>query len=329
MSDSPRPPQPISISELFGVTAPYGQRWREIRLALLGDGETPKTKFGPSSLRIMRPKLSFPLWLGRPADGRRVPIYNLFNYRQPPAASGWSVRKTDVEDFLGTTLTYDSHNATDFAVRPGTIVTAAAPGLVVRVSSEFNRGGLKVFIDHGRGLMTTSNHLARSLVRPGDVVTRGQPVAISGYSGIDAVVTFPWGTPHVHFNTWLNGEYVDPFARAGEVPLWRNGNWPTPFDGATRDEAAFQPTQWDHSEIARALRACTSDEAKREILSFDNGFERAAAVIFQSNYYPSRFRERILPYPTRSPRAPWLDLPFSREDYDGVSFAHGVEPPRP
>jgi murein DD-endopeptidase MepM/ murein hydrolase activator NlpD len=27
-----------------------------------------------------------------------------------------------------------------------------------------NRGGLKVFIDHGRGVVTTSNHLGRALV---------------------------------------------------------------------------------------------------------------------------------------------------------------------
>ncbi|MFO0556997.1 MAG: M23 family metallopeptidase [Polyangiales bacterium] len=316
------------MAELFGVTAPLSQRWTEIRLALLGDGETPKTKFGVSSLKIMRPGLSFPLWLGRPARGRSVPIYNLFNYRQPPPKSGWSVQKTNVEDFLGTTLTYDSHNATDFAVPPGTEVVAAAPGQVIRISSEFNRGGLKVFIDHGRGLITTSNHLGRALVKVGELVARGQPIALSGYSGIDAVLTFPWGTPHVHFNTWLDGEYVDPFARAGEIALWRNGNWPTPHDGSDRD-STFEPTQWDHGEIARGVRACRSDEARREILSFDNAFERAAALIFQKNYYPSRFDEPVNPYPERHARAPWLDLPFSREDYDGVCFAHGVEPPRP
>jgi murein DD-endopeptidase len=328
MSNSPRPPASISLAELFGVTAPLSKRLDEIRLALLGDGDTPKTRFGVSSLKIMRPSLSLPLWLGRPANGRLVPIYNLFNYRQPPPGSAWSVRKTEVEDFLGTSLTYDSHNATDFAIRPGTTVVAAAPGLVIRVSSEFNRGGLKVFIDHGRGLITTSNHLGRSLVKPGDLVARGQPVAISGYSGLDAVITFPWGTPHVHFNTWLDGEYVDPFARPGEVSLWRNGNWPTPHDGSDRD-SAFEPTRWDHGEIARAIRGCKSDVARREILSFDNGFERAAALLFQKNYYPSRFSEPVNPYPARSSRAPWLDLPFAREDFDGVSFPHGVEPPRP
>ena len=57
---------------------------------------------------------------------------------------------------------------------------------------------------------------ARALVRPGDRVGRGETIAISGYSGLDGVVTFPWGTPHVHFNVWLDGLYVDPFAAPGE-----------------------------------------------------------------------------------------------------------------
>jgi murein DD-endopeptidase len=237
------------------------------------------------------------------------------------------VRKTNVEDFLGTTLTYDSHNATDFAVPPGTQVVAAAPGQVIRVSNEFNRGGLKVFIDHGRGLITTYNHLARALVRVGEIVRRGQPIALSGYSGIDAVLTFPWGAPHVHFNTWLDGEYVDPFARPGEIALWRNGNWPTPHDGSDRD-SDFEPTRWDDDAIERGIRACRSEQARREIRSFANTFERAAALIFHKNYYPSRFDEPVQLYPEPHARTPWLDLPFSREDYDGVCFIHGVEPPR-
>ena len=45
---------------------------------------------------------------------------------------------------------------------------------------------------------------------PAHLLVRGQPVARSGYSGIDAVITFPWGTPHIHFNVWLHGRPVDP-----------------------------------------------------------------------------------------------------------------------
>ncbi len=72
-------------------------------------------------------------------------------------------------------------------------------------------------IDHGAGLMTCCAHLARQLVQEGEFVQRGQAIAITGYSGLDSLVTFPFGTPHVHFNTWLNGEPVDPFPYANEI----------------------------------------------------------------------------------------------------------------
>ena len=75
-------------------------------------------------------------------------------------------------------MTYDIHNGTDFATPVGTRVVAGAPGVVRRVSSEFHRGGLKVFIDHGGGLVTGANHLSRALVRVGERVSRGQLVAL-------------------------------------------------------------------------------------------------------------------------------------------------------
>ena len=73
------------------------------------------------------------------------------------------MKKTQVADFRGRDLTYDSHNGTDFAIPVGTRVLTAAAGRVVRQVSEFNRGGLKLFVDHGQGLMTCYAHLARPL----------------------------------------------------------------------------------------------------------------------------------------------------------------------
>lgn len=318
-----RRPSPL---EVFGLS-PLPLRAREAVLALRGDGQTPKTHFDRTSLKLLKPRLSLPLWAGLRARGRLVPIYNLFCRAQPPLELGWSVKVTQARDFLGTQLTYDSHNGTDLAVRPGTTVVAAAPGLVLRVSNEFHRGGLKVFLDHGRGLVTTYNHLARALVRPGDRVGRGETIAISGYSGLDGVVTFPWGTPHVHFNVWLDGLYVDPFAAPGEVPLWRTGNWPTPARSDDR-ERAFEPTPWDEDAVERGLAACRHDGARREIAAAPAGFERAAALLFQTNYFPTRFTERPDLYPSKHTREPWLDLPFRADDYDGIWFPHGTEPPR-
>ncbi|MBX3191769.1 MAG: M23 family metallopeptidase [Labilithrix sp.] len=280
----------LSLLEIFGLD-PIELRAREAWFAIRGDASVPATRFGLSSLGVLHPALSLKTWLGARRSDRRVPITNLFNRTQTPITAGWSVRKTQVRDFRGGTLTYDSHNGTDFAVPVGTVVVAAAPGKVLRISSEFNRGGLKVFIDHGRGLVTTSNHLARALVRVGDVVARGEPIALSGYSGIDALVAFPWSVPHVHFNVWLDGRYEDPFAASGETSLWIDGDDPRPPDG-TSDAA------WDGPDL---------DEASMDRL-------------FLENYYPTRFPSREPLYREVHAREPRLTLPFRPDDFVGIMF---------
>ncbi len=316
----------LRVAEVFGLS-PLRTRLREAARALRGDPFTPPSRFDHTSLRMMRPRMALTLWSGRPAHGRLVPIYNLVNHDRPPPEEGWSVRVTRARDFLGTQLTYDSHNGTDFAIPVGTAVTAAASGVVRRVSSEFDRGGLKIFIDHGEGLVTTSNHLARSLVRVGDRVTRGQVIARSGYSGLDGLATFPWGAPHVHFNVWLDGEYVDPFAAPGETALWRTGNWPTPAREGF-DEAPCEPTRWDDRALRETVDACRDPSTRDAIGRLADPDERAMAVAFYRNYYPSRFASRPPLVAHSNARRPRLDLPFSHEDFDGIWFPHGTSPTR-
>lgn len=281
----------LSVSEVFGLS-PLSVRAREAWFAVRGDASVPGTRVGLSSLGILHPALSLRTWLGNRRADRRVPIACLFNRTQPPPDAGWSLRRTQVRDFRGGDLAYDSHNGTDFAVPLGTVVVAAAPGVVQRVSSEFNRGGLKVFLDHGGGLATTYNHLGRSLVRVGQAVARGEPIALSGYSGIDALVVFPWAVPHVHFNVWLDGVYVDPFAAAGETSLWLHGNEARPAEPGG-DEPPPEP-------------------------DLDPG---AMDALFLHNYYPTRFATRPAFYRHEHPRQPRLTLPFRSDDFVGVAFA--------
>jgi murein DD-endopeptidase len=311
-------PSNLSWAETFGIT-PIGTRLAEMAVVFRGAKGVPPSRFDVSSLGIFRPGLAVRTWLGMRRSDRRVPIYNLFNRTPTPIADGWSVRKTQVRDFRGGTLTYDSHNGTDFAVPPGTVVVAAAPGRVLRVSSEFNRGGLKLFVDHGRGLVTTSNHLGRALVREGDLVRRGQPIALSGASGIDMFLMFPWNVPHVHFNVWLNGEPVDPFAEPGEVSLWRRQNDPVPDDG-TADDGGASPTAWDAAAVDAAIAVCDVPAVRDELRAVERIDVRAMAVLFQMNYYPTRFGRRTTPYAATFPREPRLDLPFRAADVVGISF---------
>ena len=312
------PRERLSVSEIFGL-APLPVRAREAWFAVRGDASVPGTRIGLSSLGILHPRLSLRTWLGGRRADRRVPIACLFNRTPTPADAGWSLLRTQVCDFRGGDLAYDSHNGTDFAVPVGTVVVAAAPGVVQRVSSEFNRGGLKVFVDHGRGLVTTSNHLGRALVREGDVVRRGQPIALSGASGIDMLLMFPWNAPHVHFNVWLNGEPVDPFAEAGEASLWRRQNDPVPDDGQA-DDGGATPTAWDAATVDAAIASCDVAALRDELRAVERLDLRAMAVLFQENYYPTRFGKRVAPYAATFPREPRLDLPFRAADVVGVAF---------
>jgi murein DD-endopeptidase MepM/ murein hydrolase activator NlpD len=118
--------------------------------------------------------------------------------------SGFGVR---VDPFLGTPAMYtglDLHGETGDPVRAtadGTVVAAGWSGGYGRV----------VDIDHHNGLSTRYGHLSSVEVRVGQSVKRGQIVGKVGSTGRST-------GPHLHYETRLKGEAVDPqkFLRAGE-----------------------------------------------------------------------------------------------------------------
>ena len=310
------------FAEVLGLH-PLPERLRQTLVALRGAPDVPPSRMGLSSLRMLRPRIALPLWRGRPYVEGRVLVTNLFNHQQTPVELGWSVKRTQVEDFRGRDLTYDSHNGTDFSVPVGTPVLAAAPGRVALVLSEFNRGGLKVLIDHGRGLMTCSAHLARALVREGDEVERGDPVALSGYSGLDGFATVPLGTPHVHFNTWLNGEPVDPFGHGDEPSMWVGGAMPLPPAASPADEP-ITASAYDEEKVSEIIDGCRTDQIK-QWLSRTRALElRATRTLAQMSYYPTRFALRQSPYDRLYPREPVLSLPFPGDLFEGVVFVDDI-----
>ena len=94
------------------------------------------------------------------------------------------------------------HNGQDIAVSKGTSVVAADSGVVF--TSGYNGGyGYLVVIDHGHGLSTFYGHNSLLLVRKGDMVVKGQKIALSGNTGLST-------GSHVHFEVRINGEPVDP-----------------------------------------------------------------------------------------------------------------------
>ncbi|MEZ4403997.1 MAG: M23 family metallopeptidase [Kofleriaceae bacterium] len=303
----------VPLTEILGLR-PWRLRLREAAFAIRGDALTPASRFDTTSLRILQPRLALAVWRGQRPFGRAVPIYNLFNRTPTPIVDGWSVRKTQVRDFRGGTLTYDSHNGTDFATAPGTVVVAPAAARVILVVSEFHRGGLKIMLDHGAGLATTHGHLARALVAPGQVVAAGEPIALSGASGLNFVAALGADPPHLHMNVWLDGAPVDPFAGPGEVSLWRRPNDPGP-GGGDRD---LPPTELDAERVEAQLAACRDPALAARLRAIADPVTRAMTLVFATNYQPMRFATHISPYAARPARVPRLDLPFAATDYDRI-----------
>jgi murein DD-endopeptidase MepM/ murein hydrolase activator NlpD len=95
------------------------------------------------------------------------------------------------------------HYGVDVAIPSGTPVKAPADGLVVLAAEDFFYQGTLVMIDHGLGLKSTLMHLSELEVATGDVVTKGQVVALSGASGRVTGAHLDWRV------NWL-GNWIDP-----------------------------------------------------------------------------------------------------------------------
>lgn len=95
------------------------------------------------------------------------------------------------------------HQGIDFATgKQGEEVLAMAAG-VVSFSGYKEGFGNMVQLDHGNGFETLYAHARTTQVKVGDVVKKGQVIALSGTSGRAT-------GPHVHFEVHKNGRVVDP-----------------------------------------------------------------------------------------------------------------------
>ena len=94
------------------------------------------------------------------------------------------------------------HKGIDLAVSVGTTVYAADGGTVVEAQYSGSYGNV-VMIDHQNGQETRYAHNSKLLVKKGDKVYQGQPIAKSGNTGRST-------GPHVHFEIRINGEPRNP-----------------------------------------------------------------------------------------------------------------------
>jgi murein DD-endopeptidase MepM/ murein hydrolase activator NlpD len=108
------------------------------------------------------------------------------------------------------------HSGIDLGVPVGTPVRAAADGIVRRASDDRVSGRL-VLVDHGSGVSTVYCHNEALLVAPGDAVTKGQVIALSGNSGLST-------GPHLHYQLDLPRGPADPLLfRAARPPQLASG----------------------------------------------------------------------------------------------------------
>jgi len=96
------------------------------------------------------------------------------------------------------------HSGADYKAAPGSVVRAPNAARVALAEEQFFAGNALV-LDHGLGLYTIYFHLQDSLVKPGDLVQKGQEVGRVGATGRAS-------GPHLHFGVRLNGARIDPAA---------------------------------------------------------------------------------------------------------------------
>ncbi len=125
-----------------------------------------------------------------------------------------------IVDWDCTGYTYDTHHGTDSGVRSfafqdvGVPIYAALDGRVIdtddgnpdRNTALIDKPANYVMIDHGDGQTGLYWHMRRNsvAVRKGDSVVAGQTIGMTASSG------FSTG-PHLHFETWEDGEWLEPF----------------------------------------------------------------------------------------------------------------------
>ncbi|WP_275113980.1 M23 family metallopeptidase [Psychromonas antarctica] len=122
---------------------------------------------------------------GRPTKGRGSWVSSPFGIRKDPFSGRLTRHKgVDIAGFMGMPI----------------ISTAAG---VVTESGKRSGYGLMVEIQHGNGFVTRYAHASALNVSVGDIVSKGQTVAVMGSSGRST-------GPHVHYEVLKNGKKINP-----------------------------------------------------------------------------------------------------------------------
>lgn len=119
------------------------------------------------------------------------------------------------------------HEGIDFITQPGAPIVAAAGGVVIAAEWHHSFGNM-IEIDHGGEIVTRYAHTSTMLVKPGDIVKRGQKIAEVGSTGRST-------GPHLHFEVRYQGLAQNPakFLQAAQ-PVVAMTATPADRAGATK-----------------------------------------------------------------------------------------------
>lgn len=141
------------------------------------------------------------------------------------------------------------HEGIDFVADPGTPVIASAGGVVLTAEMHPQYGNL-VEIDHGNDFTSRYAHNSKIKVKVGQIVKRGQEIALSGNTGRTT-------GPHLHFEVRFKGVAQNParFLQQGTQlalnspddlkPRSPSAKPVVPFR-ASRTKATFNPPRQEH-----------------------------------------------------------------------------------
>ena len=100
------------------------------------------------------------------------------------------------------------HEGIDMSAPPGTPVLAAAEGEVIYAGNQVRGYGNMVVVQHAGDMLTVYAHNSVLLVKTGDRVSVGKPIARVGSTGHST-------GPHLHFEVHVNGTPYDPMGWFG------------------------------------------------------------------------------------------------------------------
>lgn len=188
-------------------------------------------------LRLIRARLDriVAFEVAHPERPREVPARLPLRGEEFVRTSGFGNRRSPF------TRELEMHAGLDLAAPLGTQILAPAAGRVTHAGpveadrrSDWWRMGRMVVLRHGESYLTLYGHCDRILVREGQRVAAGEPIATVGESG--------WTTaPHLHYEIRrLEGgawRAVDPFAHALDLPV----SGPAPPAGSAAEAPALLP----------------------------------------------------------------------------------------